>query len=88
MTEPLLTRQDAARRLSISLRTLNRLMRERAIAYIRLPGRAVRFTAADLDAFVESQRVEAGEAAGALDPSPRRGKRDGAVLAFSARKSP
>lgn len=86
MTEPLLTRQDAARRLSISLRTLARLMRERKIAYIRLPGRAVRFTAADLEAFVESQRVEAGvEPTG--EPRPR-GRRDASVVAFSARKSP
>lgn len=89
MTETLLTRQDAARRLSISLTTLKRLMREGAIAYIRLPGRAVRFTAADLDAFVAAQRVEAGQpAADAADedaPTPRRRRPAAQVVAFSAR---
>lgn len=55
--ERYLTVPQAAEYLNTSERFIRRLIAERRVAFHRV-GRHVRFTAADLDAFVESGRVE------------------------------
>jgi excisionase family DNA binding protein len=53
----MLTIEEAAARLKMSVRYVRRLVTERRIAFHRL-GRAVRFDPADLAAFVQEGRVE------------------------------
>ena len=57
--ESLLTPQEAANRLGTSLRFVRRIVAERRIAFVKV-GRHVRFDPADVDAFIESGRVEVG----------------------------
>jgi excisionase family DNA binding protein len=52
----LLTVDQAAERLGMSVRHVRRLLAERRVAYHRL-GRAVRLHPADLDAYVAATRV-------------------------------
>jgi excisionase family DNA binding protein len=59
--DTLLTVDQAAERLVTSPRFVRRFVAERRIAYVKL-GRHVRITAADLEAFVASGRVEGGAA--------------------------
>jgi excisionase family DNA binding protein len=59
--DTLLSVEQAAERLGTSVRFVRRLIAERRIAYVKL-GRHVRITAADLEAFVASGRVEGGAA--------------------------
>jgi excisionase family DNA binding protein len=61
--ERLLTVNEAAERLGTSARFIRRLIAERRIGYTKL-GRHVRITVRDLDAFVESGRVEPRSLAG------------------------
>ena len=63
MTDKLLTVEEAADRLGMSVRFVRRLIAERRIAYTKL-GRHVRIAARDLDAFVASGRVESRSLAG------------------------
>lgn len=49
------TRNDVARRLSVSLATVAKLLSSGALKYHKI-GRAVRISAQDLTAFVESSR--------------------------------
>jgi excisionase family DNA binding protein len=55
----LLTVEQAAERLGVSVRFVRRLVAERRIAYVKL-GRHVRIAAADLEAFIAAGRVEGG----------------------------
>jgi excisionase family DNA binding protein len=57
LTDDLLTIEEAAARLKMSVRYVRRLVAERRIAFHKL-GRAVRFDPADLAAFVRDGRVE------------------------------
>jgi excisionase family DNA binding protein len=63
----MLTVKEAAKRLGISQSKLYQLVSERKIAHYRVGGKIV-FAEADLDAYLESCRVEAGGVARA----PRR----------------
>lgn len=53
----LLTIEEAAERLKMSVRYVRRAVAERRIAFHRL-GRSIRFDPADLAAFVQAGRVE------------------------------
>jgi excisionase family DNA binding protein len=66
MTEGLLTPQQAAERLGTPLRFVRRLVEERRIGYTKI-GRYVRFSPADLEAFIAAGRVEVG----AIPTAPR-----------------
>ena len=57
LPEEMLTIEEAAARLKMSVRYVRRLVAERRIAFHRL-GRSVRFDAADLAEFVQQGRVE------------------------------
>jgi excisionase family DNA binding protein len=63
----LLTVEQAADRLGVSVRFVRRLVAERRIAYVKV-GRHVRIAAGDLDAFIQAGRVDVGEL-----PTLRRG---------------
>jgi excisionase family DNA binding protein len=63
----LLTVEQAAERLGVSVRFVRRLVFERGIAYVKV-GRHVRIAAGDLDAFIQAGRVDVGEL-----PTLRRG---------------
>lgn len=56
--EQLLTPQQAADLLGVSLRMMRRLQYERRIAHVRV-GRHIRFIAADLVAYMVANRVQA-----------------------------
>jgi excisionase family DNA binding protein len=56
-TAGLLTIEQAAKRINMSVRYVRRLVAERRIAFHKF-GRAVRIAAADLDQLVASGRVE------------------------------
>ncbi len=58
MTDKLLTVEQAAERLSTSVRFVRRLIAERRIAYVKV-GRHVRIAEADLASFVAAGRIEA-----------------------------
>jgi excisionase family DNA binding protein len=57
LPDELLTIEEAAARMKMSVRYVRRLVAERRIAFHRL-GRAVRFDPADLAEFVRTGRVE------------------------------
>ena len=57
LPDELLTIEEAAARLNMSVRYIRRAVAERQIAFHRL-GRAIRFAPADLAAFVHAGRVE------------------------------
>ncbi len=57
LPDELLTIEEAAARLNMSVRYIRRAVAERRIAFHRL-GRAIRFDPADLAAFVHAGRVE------------------------------
>jgi excisionase family DNA binding protein len=57
-TAKLLNTQEAAQRLGVSKRTLQELAAERKIAQIKF-GRNVRYSIADLEAFVDANRSKA-----------------------------
>jgi len=46
------TRSQAARRLNVSQRTINNLMRKRRLPFIKLKSKIVRFPKAEVDAYV------------------------------------
>lgn len=56
--ETLLTKTQVAKKLSISERTVDNLMRAKSLAFVRI-GRAIRFEPSDVDAFKNSYRVNA-----------------------------
>jgi excisionase family DNA binding protein len=60
MTDKLLTVDEAAERLGTSPRFVRRLISERRIVFVRMgrKGSPVRITESDLEAFIESARVE------------------------------
>ena len=64
--DKLLTPQEAADRLGTSLRFVRRLVFERRIPFVKV-GRHVRIAASDLDAFIETGRVEVGATSKAAD---------------------
>lgn len=55
-TQRLLTVQDAAKYLAVSVSTLYGWVYQRRISFVKV-GRALRFDLADLDRFVESNRI-------------------------------
>ncbi|HEV2360506.1 MAG TPA: helix-turn-helix domain-containing protein [Acidimicrobiales bacterium] len=56
---PLVDIGEAADRLGCSERYLRRLIQERRIPFVKLGGSKVRFSVAELEAWVETQRVSA-----------------------------
>jgi len=58
---PLLTVDEVAERLGVSATTVSRLVRERAIPHVRVR-HALRFDPADLEAWLDAQRLPAEEA--------------------------
>jgi excisionase family DNA binding protein len=54
-----LSTQEAARRLGITTRTLYRFVDQGELAAYRM-GRVIRLKATDIDAFIESSRIEPG----------------------------
>ena len=61
---PLLTVQEAAEFLNVSVRFVRRLIAEHRVAVVRL-GRHVRLAASDLEAYVETSRREPVRSKGA-----------------------
>lgn len=57
-TSPLLDVNDVAERLCVTTRFIRRLVDERRIPFCKL-GKFVRFDPADVDAWIQSHRVEA-----------------------------
>ena len=57
LPEELLTIEEAAARIKMSVRYLRRAVAERRIAFHRI-GRSIRFDPTDLAAFVQASRVE------------------------------
>ncbi|MCE9518153.1 MAG: helix-turn-helix domain-containing protein [Verrucomicrobia bacterium] len=57
-TQSLLTKPEAARQLRVCVRTLENLMRERRLSYIKI-GRARRFEPSEIQRFKRSFTVEA-----------------------------
>jgi len=55
--DPLITKQDVLRYLTISQQTLYRLMKKRAFPFYKV-GRRVLFRKADVDAWLEKYRVK------------------------------
>ena len=58
LADHLLTPQEAAELLGVSLRMMRRLQYERRIAHVRV-GRHIRFIAADLVAYMAANRIQA-----------------------------
>jgi excisionase family DNA binding protein len=56
LTEPLLTTTESAAALSVSKRTFQELVAQRKIGFIKW-GRNIRFSRADLEKFIESNRI-------------------------------
>ena len=56
--DSLLTKRQVAKKLTISERTVDNLMRAKSLAFVRI-GRAIRFEPSALDAFMKSYRVNA-----------------------------
>jgi excisionase family DNA binding protein len=69
----LLTPEDVAERLNVSLRFIRRLCHERRVPYTKI-GKFVRFDADELDAWITAQRVE--PANGERGDARRRTSRD------------
>ena len=67
---PLLTYQQAATRLGITLSTLYSLVHQRRVPHVRLGPRFVRFKPAELDAWVEAHRVDTTGADSASEQAP------------------
>ena len=65
----LITRQDAAQRLCISLRTLDELIHRGALRAYRIGPKIIRISAEDLDAFVAGRLV--APAAKKAEPAAR-----------------
>lgn len=55
--EPLLTIEQVAARLAVSVRYVRRLVNERRIAYIKC-GHLLRFERAEVERFIEESRVD------------------------------
>lgn len=56
------TKSQVARRLNVSRRTIDNLMRQRRLPFIKLTSKLVRFPRADVDAYLaQNFRVEARE---------------------------
>lgn len=64
MTASLLDVDGAAAYLATSVRHVRALVYRRELTYVKV-GRLVRFTTADLDAYVDARRVEASQDPGA-----------------------
>ena len=59
------TKSQVARRLNVSRRTIDNLMRQRRLPFIKLTSKIVRFPKADVDAFLARNfRVRAGRETG------------------------
>ena len=57
----MMTKEQAAKFLGVSLDTLERFMKDKKIAYYKLAPKIVRFKEEDLREYIDSTRVEAGE---------------------------
>ena len=55
----LISRTEAAERLGVSIRTLEGLMRDRALPFVRVAARRIGFRPADVERFIESRTVTA-----------------------------
>jgi len=59
--QALLTREDAAAMLKVSTDTVDRLVRAGGLSFVRI-GAQIRFTIADMEAFIAGNRQEANHA--------------------------
>lgn len=59
ISEPLLAIEDVADRLNLSISTIRYAVRAKRIGHVRV-GRVLRFSQADIDAFVPSDRIVSG----------------------------
>ena len=55
----LISRAEAAERLGVSIRTLEGLMRDRAVSFVRVAKRRIGFRPADVERFIEARTVNA-----------------------------
>lgn len=69
MTAPLLTEPQAAAHLAVCQRTLRKARKAGRLRYV-LIGRAIRYTLADLEQFVDSQRQQEGAPCPVPQPRP------------------
>jgi excisionase family DNA binding protein len=53
----LLDKKQCAEKLNVCVRTVERLMYEKKLPYVRITSGTVRFRGVDVDAFIESQIV-------------------------------
>lgn len=56
-TENLISKAEAADRLGISIRTLEGLMKARALAFVRIAKRRIGFRPSEIERFIESRAV-------------------------------
>jgi excisionase family DNA binding protein len=56
MTHALLTKREVAARCKVCLRVVDNWMARNAIGYVKI-GRSVRFTAQDVDRFIQKHRI-------------------------------
>lgn len=55
----LFSRNEAAKRLCISISTLKELIRRRRISFVRIGNKSIRFRMSDLSDFIERSKVQA-----------------------------
>lgn len=79
MTQLLMTEAEAAERLSLCTRTLRKARQEGALPFV-LIGRAVRYTMADLESYIEKQRQTAAPCQPSANVMRRPVKRHSAVI--------
>ncbi len=58
-TENLISKAEAADRLGVSIRTLEGLMKDRALSFVRVAKRRIGFRPADVERFIEVRTVNA-----------------------------
>ena len=58
MAPLLITKREAARLLSMSVRSVENAMRAKRLAYVQLSRRAIRFRSADLETFIARYRLK------------------------------
>lgn len=55
----LITKQDVADQLGLAVRTIERMVLERRINYVKITGKAIRFRQDDIDRMIERRTVKA-----------------------------
>lgn len=70
MEKKLLTYEEAGEVLGISIRTVYRLIEEKALPTVRIAARAVRIPAGAIDKFIASRTIHPSNKAAAFPPIP------------------